>query len=54
MAINFPDTPSTDQLFTNAGKTWKYDGEKWVIVDNAANAQNQIYDMMVVMRMETN
>lgn len=31
MAINFPDTPTTGDTYTVGDKTWKYDGEKWVI-----------------------
>ena len=54
MAIDFPSSPATSQLFTSANRTWKYDGEKWVILDTAANAQNQLYDMLVLLRMETN
>jgi hypothetical protein len=54
MAIDFPDSPATGQLFTAADKTWSYDGEKWVVVDSSANAQNQLYDIMVMMNMETN
>jgi hypothetical protein len=54
VAIDFPDTPTTGQLFTAADKTWSYDGEKWVVVDSSANAQNQLYDIMVMMNMETN
>jgi hypothetical protein len=54
MAIDFPNSPTTNQLYTTAGKTWKYDGEKWQTVDTATNTQNQMYDMIVMMRMETN
>jgi hypothetical protein len=54
MAIDFPNSPATNELYTTAGKTWKYDGEKWQTVDTATNTQNQMYDMIVMMRMETN
>ena len=54
MAIDFPNSPASNELYVAAGKTWKYDGEKWNIVDNAANSQNQLYDIMVLMKMETN
>jgi hypothetical protein len=54
MAIDFPNSPTANQLYTTAGKTWKYDGEKWVVVDKVNNASNQIYDVTVLLRMETN
>ena len=31
MAINFPDSPATNDLFTSNGKTWEYDGTAWTI-----------------------
>ena len=31
MAINFPDSPTTNDLFTSGGKTWEYDGTAWTI-----------------------
>lgn len=31
MAINFPDSPSTNQQFTANGNTYTYDGEKWTL-----------------------
>lgn len=54
MAINFPDTPTTNQTYTSGNRTWKYDGEKWVVINQADNASNQIYDITVLMKMETN
>src|SRR5262245_5050852 len=30
MAIDFPASPTTNQTFTAAGVTWKWDGVKWV------------------------
>lgn len=36
MAINFPDTPTTGQSFTAAGRTWVYDGTTW---NNDATAE---------------
>ena len=31
MAINFPDSPANNALFTSGGKTWEYDGTAWII-----------------------
>lgn len=31
MPIDFPNSPTTNQLFQSGDKTWRYDGEKWVI-----------------------
>jgi hypothetical protein len=28
--INFPDAPTINQLFTTAGKTWLWNGTKWI------------------------
>lgn len=54
MAIDFPNTPSLNQTYVVGGRTWKYDGEKWVIIDRSSNMQNQSYDMMILLKMETN
>jgi hypothetical protein len=32
MAIDFPNSPATNSTHTVGGKTWKYDGEKWISV----------------------
>lgn len=29
MALDFPTSPTTNQIFTQNGKTWKYDGTSW-------------------------
>ena len=29
MALNFPTSPATNQIFSDNGKTWKYDGNAW-------------------------
>lgn len=36
MAINFPDTPTTNQTHTVGSTTWQYDGEKWVASNNTS------------------
>ena len=32
MAIDFPNSPLTNDLHSFSGKTWKWDGEKWVVI----------------------
>lgn len=32
MAINFPDSPTLNQQFTAAGRTWEWDGSTWINV----------------------
>lgn len=32
MAINFPDSPTLYQNYSAAGRSWRYDGEKWVLI----------------------
>jgi hypothetical protein len=54
MAIDFPNSPTVGQMYTVGNRSWRYDGEKWVAVDPSVNAQNQLYDIMVLMNMETN
>ena len=36
MAINFPDSPTNGQIFTNASTSWIYDGVKWGLNTNVA------------------
>jgi hypothetical protein len=31
MAIDFPNSPSTNSTYTVGAKTWMYDGEKWLL-----------------------
>lgn len=52
MAFDFPNSPTTGQTYTQGTRTWKYDGEKWVVLNEFANQQNQLYDMMVLMNMD--
>lgn len=35
MAINFPSSPTLNQEFTADGKTWYWDGEKWVFISTS-------------------
>ena len=32
MAIDFPNSPNINDLHSFSGKTWKWDGEKWVVI----------------------
>jgi hypothetical protein len=32
MAINFPDSPTLNQVFSAGGRTWRWDGTTWVSV----------------------
>ena len=54
MAFDFPNNPTTGQVFTQGNRSWRYDGEKWVVLNEAANQQNQLYDIMVLMNMDVN
>ena len=38
MAIDFPNSPSTNATYTVSGRTWIYDGEKWGLQSVATNA----------------
>lgn len=42
MSINFPDTPTLNQVFldTGSGRTWKWDGEKWVAQSDQLTTEN--------------
>ena len=31
MAVNFPNSPTTNQTHTHNGLTWKYDGTTWIL-----------------------
>ena len=54
MAIDFPNSPETNSTHTVGGNTWTWNGTAWVVVDKVNNASNQIYDVTVLLRMETN
>jgi hypothetical protein len=34
--IDFPASPTTGQIFTAAGASWRYDGTKWVAYGTGA------------------
>ena len=55
MAIDFPNSPTLNQTYAVGTKTWKYDGEKWVIVNNStAGASSQdILNLHTRLAMET-
>ena len=37
MAINFPDSPANNDSFSAGGKTWVYNGTKWVLLSVSLN-----------------
>ena len=49
MALNFPISPSVNDLYTYGGKTWKYNGTGWQLLESTstidtlyANLNNEI------------
>lgn len=38
MPINFPNSPSLGDTHSANGKTWMYDGEKWILSNGNAGA----------------
>jgi hypothetical protein len=36
MAIDFPNSPATNEIFTSGGKTWVYDGTVWTLRSSLA------------------
>ena len=38
MAINFPNSPNTNQSFTASGKTWHWDGTSWKLQFGSASS----------------
>lgn len=33
-AIDFPNSPSVNDLFNVSGKTWRWDGSAWLLVNS--------------------
>jgi len=42
MAINFPDSPTLYQSYSSAGRSWRYDGEKWTLISASVNIDGGI------------
>ena len=36
MAIDFPNSPSTNQVFTSGGKSWKWNGTSWIGISQSS------------------
>lgn len=54
MAIDFPNSPTSNQIFTSGERSWKYDGEKWVSYTEGGTAPSagSSRDTMVIVYME--
>ena len=37
MAINFPDSPVLNQVFSSAGRRWRWDGTTWISLFDKGN-----------------
>lgn len=37
-AIDFPNSPSSGDIFTTGGRSWKYDGSKWNLLPSTTGA----------------
>jgi hypothetical protein len=47
MAISFPSSPTTSQLFTNSGRTWIYTGTTWQAYTQAIS-NNSVSSSMII------
>jgi hypothetical protein len=47
MAITFPSSPTTNQIFTNSGRTWIYTGTTWQAYTQAVGS-NSVTSTMIV------
>ena len=45
-AIDFPNSPTTNQTFTSGSTTWKYDGSKWKVVTSPSNLSSATPDAL--------
>jgi hypothetical protein len=50
-AIDFPSSPTLNQQYVSATKTWTWDGEKWVL--SQSDYKQQIADILISVAMET-
>ena len=50
MALNFPDNPTLNQTYAEAGKTWIFNGSRWTLLSAASqpvSALNDIQDVTI-------
>lgn len=47
MAIDFPNSPATNDTHTVDNRTWEYDGEKWCLVTTLTNIDLTLNDVTV-------
>lgn len=43
MALNFPNSPSTNDIYTINGYSWIYDGSKWKALDSKQPIDNNLF-----------
>jgi hypothetical protein len=44
-AIDFPNSPSTNDLFNASGKTWLYNGVSWTLVGVSTSVSLNSYNL---------
>lgn len=42
MAIDFPNSPTTDQIFNSGGKSWRWDGSAWLQITSQVEVTTYI------------
>lgn len=47
MAINFPNSPSVDQVYTVGIKSWKWNGEGWETVSGGGGGSITGYSVTI-------
>jgi hypothetical protein len=47
MAIDFPSTPALNDEYTYLGKTWKWDGEKWILLGGSGGVSTADFNKLV-------